>query len=173
MKQDLLSNKDISMTLYEEYNKIKNSGELSEKIGVLNKIIEENPKLIEYLFTKVDSCYGEHKVYLVHMKVNGVDMIKIGYTKNSVEGRFAEKRYAGRDDLEIVEIKRENSLQAKGAIDFEKHLKQSFKDFKSETELTLPGKGEFYDIKHIDKMIEIYDKSYLDYINVIGLKSPN
>ncbi len=161
------------MTLYEEYNNIKESGELSQKIEILNKIIKENPKLIDYLFTKVDSCYGEHKVYLVHMKVNGIDMIKIGYTKNSVEGRFAEKRYAGRDNLEIVEIKREHSLQAKGAIEFEKHLKESFKEFKSETELTLPGKGEFYDIKHMDNMIKIYDKSFPEYINVIGLKSPN
>lgn len=161
------------MTLYEEYNNIKESGELSQKIEILNKIIKENPKLIDYLFTKVDSCYGEHKVYLVHMKVNGVDMIKIGYTKNSVEGRFAEKRYAGRDNLEIVEIKREHSLQAKGAIEFEKHLKESFKEFKSETELTLPGKGEFYDIKHMGNMIKIYDKSFPEYINVIGLKSPN
>ncbi len=41
------------------------------------------------------------------------------------------------------------------------------------TELTLPGKGEFYDIIFLDEMTRIYDEEYPNYINVIGLKSPN
>ena len=107
------------------------------------------------------------------MKVNGEDMLKIGYTKNSVDGRFGEHRYAGRDSLEIVEKIREGKLQAKGAIDFEKKLKERFKDFKVTTDLTLPGKGEFYDIMFLDDMVKIYDEEYPTFKDVIGLKAPN
>ncbi len=95
------------------------------------------------------------------------------YTKNSVDGRFGEHRYAGRDSLEIIEKIREGKLQAKGAIEFEKSLKEKFKDFKVTTDLTLPGKGEFYDIVFYDEMIRVYDEEYPKFINVIGLKSPN
>ena len=107
------------------------------------------------------------------MKVNGKDMLKIGYTKNSVEGRFGEKRYAGRDSLEIIEIQREQRLQAKGAIEFEKELKKRFKDYQVKSDLTLPGKGEFYDIMFLDEMVKIYDDEYPKYISVVGLKAPN
>ena len=73
-------------------------------------------------------------------------------------------------DLENI---REGKLQAKGAIEFEKSLKEKFKDFKVTTDLTLPGKGEFYDIVFYDEMIRVYDEEYPKFINVIGLKSPN
>ena len=70
-----------TISLYEKYLLIKSSDNLDDKIGVLNEIIFENPKLIDYLFNKVDSCFGTHKVYILIMSVNGVDMIKVGYTK--------------------------------------------------------------------------------------------
>jgi hypothetical protein len=161
------------MNLYETYLNTKSSGSLEERITVMSEIIRQNPKLMDYIETKIDSCYGTHIVYLVYMKVNGKDMLKIGYTKNSVEGRFGEKRYAGRDSLEIVEIQREQRLQAKGAIEFEKELKKRFKDYQVKSDLTLPGKGEFYDIIFLDEMVKIYDDEYPKYISVVGLKAPN
>ena len=161
------------MNLYETYLNTKSSGSLEERIMVMSEIIRQNPKLMDYIETKIDSCYGTHIVYLVYMKVNGKDMLKIGYTKNSVEGRFGEKRYAGRDSLEIVEIQREQRLQAKGAIEFEKELKKRFKDYQVKSDLTLPGKGEFYDIMFLDEMVKIYDDEYPKYISVVGLKAPN
>jgi hypothetical protein len=159
--------------LYEQYLNSKSSQSLEEKIGVMNDIIRQHPKLMDYIQTKIDSCYGTHRVYLVHMRVNGEDMLKIGYTKNSVEGRFGEHRYAGRDSLEIIEVLKQNKFQAKGAIDFEKHLKKEYKDFKIKTDLTLPGKGEFYDIEHKELMLRIYDEISETYNDVVGLKAPN
>jgi len=159
--------------LYEQYLNSKSSQSLEEKIGVMNDIIRQHPKLMDYIQTKIDSCYGTHRVYLVHMRVNGEDMLKIGYTKNSVEGRFGEHRYAGRDSLEIIEVLKQNKFQAKGAIDFEKHLKKEYKDFKIKTDLTLPGKGEFYDIEYKELMLRIYDEISETYNDVVGLKAPN
>ena len=160
------------MELYERYKRSK-SQDLDEKISVLNDIIRQYPKIIDYVYNRVDTCFGPHIVYLVHMRVGGVDMLKIGYTKNSVEGRFAESRYAGRDEIEIVEIIRENTLQAKASVDFEKGLKTSCVQYAITTDLTLPGKGEFMDIQHRDAIIEIYDRLYPTFVEVVGLKAPN
>jgi hypothetical protein len=160
--------------LYDEYLQVKTSGNLDNKIDVLNRIIYENPKLIDYIINKVDSCFGVHKVYLVLMNVNGVEMVKLGYTKqDNVANRFGEKRYSGRDSIEIISISRENQLQAKGAIEFEKKLKERFRGFKTTTELTLPGKGEFYDVLYFEDMVKIYDEEYPNFEEIVGLKSPN
>ncbi len=158
--------------LYEQYLGSKDS-DLEGRITVMNNIIRQHPKMMDYIQTKIDSCYGTHKVYLVHMRVNGEDMLKIGYTKNSVEGRFGERRYAGRDNLEIVEILRQFEFQAKGAVDFEKRLKRDFVNYKTTTDLTLPGKGEFYDIEYKEVMLQMYDTLTTEYTEVFGLKSPN
>jgi hypothetical protein len=69
--------------LFEQYDKVKSGDNLEEKINLLNGIIREYPKLIDYLYNKVDSCFGTHKVYLIYMNVNGEDMIKLGYTKQN------------------------------------------------------------------------------------------
>jgi hypothetical protein len=160
--------------LFEHYNQVKKTKDLFQKVAVLNQIIEKYPKLIDYLFNKVDSCFGTHKVYLIHMNVNGQDMIKLGYTKqNDVSVRFSEKRYAGRDEIKIVEILREGELQAKGAIEFEKFLKETFSSFKKTTSLTLPGKGEFYEMIHKDFMVNKYDENFTQFESIVGLKSPN
>ena len=122
----------------ELYNRYKNSKteDLNVKIGVLNDIIRSYPKIIDYIYNRVDTCFGPHIVYLVHMRVGGIDMLKIGYTKNSVQARFSESRYAGRDAIEIVEIIRENTLQAKASVDFENALKISCIPHAITTELT-------------------------------------
>jgi hypothetical protein len=160
------------MELYERYKNSKNEG-LEEKIQVLNEIIRQYPKIVDYIYNRVDTCFGPHIVYLVHMRVGGVDMLKIGYTKNSVQGRFSESRYAGRDEIEIVEIIRENSLQAKASVEFEKMLKTNCVQYAITTELTLPGKGEFMDIRHRDAILEQYDILYPTFQNIVGLKAPN
>ena len=121
----------------------------------------------------MDTCFGEHTVYLVHMKVNGEDMLKIGYTKNDVVSRFGEKRYSGQNSLEIIEVVRDNKLQAKGAVDFEKTLKIRMDDYRINSNLTLPGKNEFMSIEFKDEIVELYDSLFDDYKDVHGLKSPN
>ena len=80
------------MELYNRYKESK-TGNIDVKIEVLNDIIRQYPKIIDYVYNRVDTCFGPHIVYLVHMRVGGVDMIKIGYTKNSVQARFSESRF--------------------------------------------------------------------------------
>ncbi len=160
------------MELYERYKNSKSSN-IDEKINVITEIITTYPKVVDYLYNRMDTCFGEHTVYLVHMRVNGQDMLKMGYTKNSVEGRFAEKRYAGRNTIEIIEIIRQNKLQAKGAVEFEKHLKEICKDFRIQTDLTLPGKDEFMNINFKDEILQHFDNNYPSFVQVVGLKSPN
>lgn len=162
----------LGMGLYDDYLKSK-TGDTETKVGVINNIISTYPKIIDYLYNRIDTCFGEHTVYLVHMRVGGEDMLKIGYTKNDVNGRFSENRYSGRDTIEIVEIIRENKLQAKGAVDFEKDIKEHTKDYKINTNLTLPGKNEFMSINYRDEITTLYDNLYPQYIIVEGLKSPN
>jgi hypothetical protein len=162
----------FNMELYNRYKESK-TGNIDVKIEVLTDIIRQYPKIIDYIYNRVDTCFGPHIVYLVHMRVGGVDMIKIGYTKNSVQARFSESRYAGRDEIEIVEIIRENTLQAKASVDFEKALKTSCVPYAITTELTLPGKGEFMNIQHREAIIEVYDRLYPSFSEIVGLKAPN
>lgn len=159
----------------ELYNRYKNSKkmDLETKIEVLTDIIRRHPKIVDYIFNRVDTCYGPHIVYLVHMRVGGIDMIKMGYTKNSVKGRFAETRYSGRNTIEIVEILRENTLQAKAAVDFEKNLKEICSPYRITTDLTLPGKGEFMGIEHKETIMNQYDNLYPTFQQIVGLKAPN
>ena len=160
------------MSLYQDYLNSK-TGDTETKVSVINEIISTYPKIIDYLYNRIDTCFGEHTVYLVHMRVGGEDMLKVGYTKNDVRGRFSENRYSGRDTIEIVSIIRENKLQAKGAVDFEHQIKELTKDYKIKTNLTLPGKNEFMSIEHMDEVINLYDRLYGEYKDVEGLKSPN
>jgi len=160
------------VSLYKRYLESKNQNE-NTKIAVINEIISTYPKIIDYLYNRLDTCFGEHTVYLIHFNVNGEEMLKIGYTKNTVKSRFGEKRYAGQNTLNVVEIIRENKLPAKGAIEFEKKLKKLFAEYQINSNLTLPGKGEFFDIQFKKDIIEKYDLYYNDYVNIEGIKSPN
>jgi len=161
----------MSKELYEQY--ISKGNDLEDNIILLNDIIREYPKLMDYINNKVDSCFGIHRVYVIHMRYRDYDLIKIGYTKNTIKKRFNEKRYSGRDNLEIVEVLREEELQAKGAIEFEKTLKNMFIDCKVNTDITLPGKGEMYDIEHKENILNTYDELIGVYRETVGLKSPN
>jgi len=160
------------MSLYKRYLDSKN-GEVDEKVEVLTEIVTTYPKIIDYLYNRLDTCFGEHTVYLVHMRVNGEDMLKIGYTKNDVSARFGEKRWSGQNKLEIIEILRDNKLQAKGAVDFEKKLKELMVDYRTNSNLTLPGKNEFFDIIYKKEIMDWYDSFYELYKEIEGLKAPN
>ena len=168
--KDIVVDEDVS--LYDRYENSKTK-DVDEKVEVINEIISTYPKIIDYLYNRLDTCFGEHTVYLVHMRVNGEDMIKVGYTKNDVVRRFGEKRYAGQNTLDIIEVVRDNKLQAKGAVDFEKKLKDMMVGYRTESNLTLPGKNEFMDIRYKDDIVKMYDTFYEQYKDVEGLKSPN
>lgn len=160
------------MNLYEEYENSKTGG-IYDKIKVITKIITEYPKIIDYIYNRIDTCFGPHIVYVVHMKVDGVDMIKIGYTKNSVLNRFKEKRWTDQHKIEIIQVIREYVLQAKGAVEFEKELNCQCVNYRIDSNLQLPGKNEFMDFNYKDEVLNQYDNLFPQYTDVIGLKSPN
>lgn len=160
------------MSLYESYQNSK-TGDTQTKINALVQIIEQHPKIIDYIYNRVDTCFGPHIVYLIEVRIGETPMLKIGYTKNTVEGRFAEKRYSGRDKIQIVEIIRQQTLQAYGAVQFEKTLKNICQPYQVRTELTLPGKGELMNIEYKETITQIYDNLFPEFENIIGLKSPN
>tara|TARA_R110002096_G_scaffold1736_1_gene9046 strand:- start:1143 stop:1406 length:264 start_codon:yes stop_codon:yes gene_type:complete len=75
--------------MYKLYVEYKNNNQWDMLAQLVPNLIKEYPQLIKYIINKIDSCYGEHRVYVLDTSKG----IKIGYTKNSVEDRFAEKRY--------------------------------------------------------------------------------
>ncbi len=70
------------MNLYEQYLTTKSLKSIEDRIEIMNEIIRQHPKLMDNIETKIDSCYGTHIVYLVYMKVNGVDTVYIWFKKN-------------------------------------------------------------------------------------------
>jgi hypothetical protein len=160
------------MNLYEEYEKSKTGG-LWDKIKVITKIIITYPKIVDTIINRIDSCFGPHKVYVVHMTVDGVDMVKVGYTKNSIKDRYKEKRWKDYGKIEIIKIYKQEILQALGAFEFEKELNSQCLEYLTNSNLEQPGKGEFMDFKHLDMVLNLYDSLKPQYENVIGLKRAN
>jgi hypothetical protein len=158
---------------YQKYLNIRNLN-LEEQINILGEVIHQYPKLIDYVLNKVDSSYGTHMVYVVHLQINGVDILKIGYTKNSVKNRFKELRWKGVDSIVVKYIHRENTLQALGAKQFENDIKKRCQQYMLDNNSHhLPGKGEFIKPESLDDVLKIYDELYPNYVDVVGLKSPN
>jgi hypothetical protein len=160
------------MNLYEQYENSKSGGD-DNKIKTINDIITQYPKIIDYIYNRIDTCFGKHIVYVAHMRVNGVDMIKIGYTKNSVKTRFSDQRWSGRKKLEIIEILREYTLPGRGAVDFETELKSQCQSYIINSNLELPGKNEFMCFNYLGDILTKYDSLYPTYQNIIGVKPPN
>ena len=161
--------------LYEEFLDAKN-GSHKQKAEILAKLMlqEGFEKLIDYQFNRALTCFGEHRVYFVHLRVNGEDFLKVGYTKNTVEERFSEARYTEGIKVEIVEKIKVELFQAKGAVEFEKKLNELIpKTFRYTTELLFPGKKELISLEYKDEVLEIYNNTFPQYKDVIGLKSPN
>jgi hypothetical protein len=157
--------------LYERFLNIRNES-TETKIKILVDIMKTFPNVINTIINRVESCFGKHRVYVVHFSIKGEEFIKVGYTKNTVPQRLGEIRWE-KEKATIVEIIREKEYQAKGAYDFELVLKHLVKDYKKEHNLTLPGKGELLNVKYKNEITEIYDSICNDYVDVVGLKRTN
>jgi hypothetical protein len=139
--------------------------------NVLIKLMDKYPDIIKYLWNKADSCFGEHTVYLIRIEYKGESYLKIGYTKNSIKDRFAEKRYVDRSEFKLMETLRESKLQALGAVHFEADIHKGIEGI--QTEMKMPGKGELYSIDMLDRINEMWDKQINNYKGIVGLKAPN
>jgi len=154
--------------LYESY--VRASNQQSKK-KVLIELIDEYPDIISYLWNRADTCFGEHRVYLIEINYKGDSYLKIGYTKNSIEDRFGEKRYEDRNQFHLIRVIRESKLQALGAVKFEKEIKERVDSIK--TEMKMPGKGEIFDMGKRDELLKIWDENLPKFKTIVGLKSPN
>jgi len=159
--------------LYERHLKIRDKEE-DIKRGHINELLINYPELIDSVLTKIDTSFGEHVVYIIHVYKNERDMIKIGYTKNTVEQRYGEKRWGDQITLKDIKEKlREKRLPALGAIKLENKIKEYIQPYNLKGQITGPGKGELYDISCKDLIIETYDKYYDTYKDMVGTKKAN
>jgi hypothetical protein len=156
--------------LYSDYLVVRYDGTEEQRTEMVNKIIKKYPKIIDYLINRVDTCFGTHSVYLIRIRVNGIECLKAGYTKNSIVDRLKEKRY---QSVELLEVYREVYFQAKGAVEFEKKLKTLTKKYFFKNDFTFPGKNEVRTLDCLDEMLNLYDELAPQYKDVVGLKSPN
>ena len=161
--------KGVDVETYELYKTLKDTNDLGGLAELIPKIIKEYPQMVKYIINRIDSCYGEHIVYVVDTNKG----IKIGYTKNTVEQRFSEKRYSNSDEFKINKILRKDKFQAKGALEFETKLKNLLSNYHVQTDMIMPGKGELYDKKFVDIVLKEYDEHKDSYKSLIGLKPPN
>jgi len=157
-----------TIPLYKSYMKSSNP---QSKKKVLIQLMDEYPDIISYLWNRADTCFGEHRVYLIEISYKGESYLKIGYTKNSIEDRFGEKRYEDRNQFKLVRVLKESKLQALGAVRFEREMKQRVESIK--TEMKMPGKGEIFDMGKKDELIHIWNSTLPKFTSVVGLKSPN
>jgi len=157
--------------LYERFKTIREQT-TETKIKILVDIMKTYPKIIDTIINRVESCFGEHTVYYVHFSIKGMEFLKVGYTKNTVEERLNEMRYEGEKPV-IIDKFREYKYQAKGAYDFETTLKKTVKPYIKKNNLRMPGKGELYDVSYKDEILKQYDSICYDYSHVIGLKRTN
>ena len=159
--------------LYERHLQIREQTEDIKREHVY-ELLTEYPKLIDSVLTKIDTSFGEHMVYIIRVYKYGREFLKIGYTKNTVEKRYGEKRWSDKITLKDIKEKlRENRLPALGAVQLEKKIKDYIEEYNIETQLKGPGKGECYDIKCKDYILELYDKYYEEYKDSVGIKRAN
>ena len=154
---------------YKLYQTLRDKEDIAGLTKLLPQIFREYPKMVEYILTTIDSCYGRHIVYVIDTNYG----IKIGYTKNDVQRRFSEGRDEGFKDFKINEIIRMEEFQAKGAKDFESNLKKLLQPFGVKTNMKMPGKGEFYSTESLKTILSTYDTLKDIYKEIVGLKSPN
>jgi hypothetical protein len=159
--------------LYERHLQIRKQTE-DIKREHINELLTEYPQLLDSVLTKIDTSFGEHMVYVIHVEKYEREFLKIGYTKNTVEKRYGEKRWSDKITLpDIKEKLREKRLPALGAVLLEKEIKKYITGFNIKTQLTGPGKGELYDIVCKDLLLDIYDDYYEVYKDTVGLKRAN
>jgi hypothetical protein len=153
------------------WNEYKLATTKDAKKRVLINLMETYPKIIDYLWNRAETCFGEHNAYLVHITYKGVNYLKIGYTKNTIEERFGESRYEGAGDMKLIKVIRIAKLQAQGAVEFEGMIKKRIQSIK--TEMKMPGKGELFDMNNEPELCELWDREIHKYNNIVGIKSPN
>jgi len=159
--------------LYERHLQIREQTE-DIKIEHVYELLREYPKLIDSVLTKIDTSFGEHMVYIIRVYKYGGEFIKLGYTKNTVEERYGENRWEDKISLKDIKEKlREKRLPALGAVLLEKEIKKYIVDYNIKTQLKGPGKGECYDIKCKDYILELYDKYYEEFKDSVGIKRAN
>ena len=160
--------KDNRVGLYKEW---QSSGDVNKRKYLINQLMELHPETIDYLFTTAKSIYGEHRVYLIKITYNGIEYLKIGYTKNTIKERFSEKRYNGAEDFQLVEIIKEVKLQAGGAVEFEGYIKDNIQTI--QTDMKMPGKGELFEVNKLNELIEMWDNNIDRFKHIVKIKSPN
>jgi len=161
--------------LIEEYENIRKKG-LDHVLGEhIIKMIKtpEYTGAIKYIATKLDSVFGLHTVYVAYVKTeSGEKAIKIGYSKNTVGARFSEERW--QDPFELVGIIHAELFPSLGAKRFENKLKNRLKEYKLIDKKTkAPGKGELFQPKYKEKILEEYESLKNQYTDVRGVKPPN
>ena len=161
--------------LIEEYEDIRKKGlnhVLGEHIIKMMKA-PEYTKAIQYIATTCDSVFGLHTVYVAYVKTkSGEKAIKIGYSKNTVGQRLSEKRWD--NPLELIEIIHQEIFPSLGAIKFEDRLKSRLKEYRLIDKKTkAPGKGELFQPKYKEKILEEYEFWKNNYTEVRGVKPPN
>jgi hypothetical protein len=154
---------------YTLYKELRDRNDWRALAELIPKLIKEYPDIVKYIINRVDSCYGEHRVYVVDTNKG----IKIGYTKNTIKERFGESRYQNSNDFKINEILREETFQAQGAVDFESKLKEVLHPYSIQSDMVMPGKGELYSKDNLQSIIGAYDKYSSKYRDIVGLKAPN
>ena len=154
---------------YKLYQSLRDKNDYAGLAKLIPSIIREYPDMVKYIVNRIDSCFGEHRVYVVDTNKG----IKIGYTKNSIQQRFGEKRYQNSEEFKINSILREETLPAKGAVDFESKLKAILQPYGIQSDMVMPGKGEMYSKTNLDIILNEYDKWKDKYKETIGLKAPN
>ena len=159
----------VNMDTYDVYMELRNNNDWASLAQMIPELLREYPDMVKYVINRIDSCFGEHTVYVVDTNKG----IKIGYTKNSIQERFAEKRYTNHNEFKINSILREETFQARGAVEFENKLKARLQNYQIQTDMVMPGKGELYDRVHLDKILSEYDSNKEQYKSVVGCKSPN
>lgn len=152
-------------------DKWKNASTRATRQSVIVELMETYPKIVDYLWNRAETCFGLHRVYLVHIRYGEQDYIKVGYTKNAIEARFGETRYAGHDQFLLVRVIREAELQALGAVRFEAAIKSRVETIR--TDMVMPGKGELFEMSRESELTELWDRTIREYEQVIGLKAPN
>ena len=160
---------DTSLNDYQLYEELKRTGDRGRLSEFIPHLLTRYPSLIDYIVNRIDSCFGEHIVYLILTNFG----IKVGYTKNSIQERFNERRYSGSESFEIKEIIRQEKFQAKGAVEFESYIKTQCNSYLIQTDMVMPGKGEIFGEEYREEVLRIWDNSKEDYKRIVGIKAPN
>jgi len=158
---------DETEALITEYNT-----DTPNKEEIALKLQKQNPLVLKYLLTTLDSIIGNHQVYLVTFENKNLnDMFKIGYTKHKdIKNRFGEKRWG--EKLTIKKILKQDELPALGAIEFEKYIIGKYPP-NATFDGSNPGKNEFYESSQLDSVLELWNKNLNHYKNIVGIKAPN